>query len=633
MPTCRIMCADMAAAGLPANGPVVFLPSGNIVGVLGNGLRLPEAVHAQAINGVLTWTGTDRAPGDKQAGVPLEQTAAWSNGGWGQYRVICPPSPGGGQPIADFHIHVPAQSTAQLATLIVAQQPSGGWVTQGKSTYDLAVESGTFTGTLSQYLASLRGPAGPKGDYGFTGTINANDQPDYVRDLAMHSRRGPMTVSVVDSRPTLDAVIPLGGDRAVRYRLRRDQNDDYWLLDSGSVGTIQHTDTLTSRVNYSATTGGYVTSSPPHCFTTTVGATASAQFTGTRVDWYSYCDQRGGIWTIVIDAGTANEVTKTISTWRASAAAIAQTIATGLTDGPHTLTATFAGADPANAANPGPARGWIYWPTTSAHTETMLRVYRALPSFVEGQELLASTSNKEFALNGRPAGSGDGSQWVPEHNFVGTAFAVDSARVLADGVPVPLTVGTRLEGVGTLQLVQKVRGVHPSDPSNPLCEITTVHTIRDGVAAIAGRVKWLRDTEVVTGYGPMLPYRASWADWVQTSQGVRHPVQRPTGGGVYETLPEKFDLRSAVVLNATSTDPALRYAALAWTVDNVALSLRLGAEGANPDGASIEHRNATFGKVYLQVFKNVVMPAGTEYTFSSRQLVTWLEAVDSLILT
>jgi hypothetical protein len=70
-------------------------------------------------------------------------------------------------------IHGADGSTIHLDDLVPAQAPGGGTAgTPGKSAYEVAVEQG-FTGTVTQWLTSLVGPAGPQGPAGPAGADGA----------------------------------------------------------------------------------------------------------------------------------------------------------------------------------------------------------------------------------------------------------------------------------------------------------------------------------------------------------------------------------------------------------------------------------------------------------------------------
>jgi hypothetical protein len=84
--------------------------------------------------------------------------------GWRWYIDI---QPSRGQRTAFWtDIHGVDGGTIHLDSLVPAQAPGGGTTGQpGKSAYEIAVEEG-FTGTVTEWLASLVGPEGPQGDPG-----------------------------------------------------------------------------------------------------------------------------------------------------------------------------------------------------------------------------------------------------------------------------------------------------------------------------------------------------------------------------------------------------------------------------------------------------------------------------------
>ncbi|MEV7364262.1 hypothetical protein [Streptomyces sp. NPDC091299] len=95
--------------------------------------------------------------------------------GWRWYVDV---QPSRGQRIAFWaDIHGADGATVHLDDLVPAQAPGGGNAgggegLPGKSAYEIAVEQG-FNGTVSQWLASLVGPAGATGATGPTGATGA----------------------------------------------------------------------------------------------------------------------------------------------------------------------------------------------------------------------------------------------------------------------------------------------------------------------------------------------------------------------------------------------------------------------------------------------------------------------------
>jgi hypothetical protein len=91
--------------------------------------------------------------------------------GWRWYVDI---QPSRGQRTAFWtDIHGADGATIHLDSLVPAQAPGGGTTGQpGKSAYEVAVDEG-FTGTVTEWLASLVGPEGPQGDTGPAGATGA----------------------------------------------------------------------------------------------------------------------------------------------------------------------------------------------------------------------------------------------------------------------------------------------------------------------------------------------------------------------------------------------------------------------------------------------------------------------------
>lgn len=91
--------------------------------------------------------------------------------GW-MWRVDVQPSRGQ-RLIFWADIHGANGDTIHLDDLVPAQAPGGGTTgTPGESAYEIAVDQG-FTGTVTQWLTSLIGPAGPTGATGTAGATGA----------------------------------------------------------------------------------------------------------------------------------------------------------------------------------------------------------------------------------------------------------------------------------------------------------------------------------------------------------------------------------------------------------------------------------------------------------------------------
>lgn len=109
--------------------------------------------------------------------------------GW-RWRVDIQPSTGRRATFwAD--IHGADGDTVHLDTLVPAQAPAGGATgVPGKSAYEVAVEQG-FTGTVTQWLASLVGPQGVQGIQGQTGSAGATGATGATGAAGATGTQGP----------------------------------------------------------------------------------------------------------------------------------------------------------------------------------------------------------------------------------------------------------------------------------------------------------------------------------------------------------------------------------------------------------------------------------------------------------
>ncbi|MFE7954394.1 hypothetical protein [Streptomyces sp. NPDC057413] len=202
----------------PAGTPVVTL-----VGTL------PSAVGGAGFDGYVVLTPsailTDQArhavyPGggkvaivDGTFAIQLipNDAAGISPSGWKWYLDL---QPSRGKRIGFWcDIHGPDGDTIHLDDVVPAQAPGGGTTgTPGKSAYQLAVDNG-FTGTVTEWLASLVGPVGAQGPKGDTGP--AGPQPPLgaagAGDAIALKSTDPTTTD--SRRPTG----PAGGDLSGTY--------------------------------------------------------------------------------------------------------------------------------------------------------------------------------------------------------------------------------------------------------------------------------------------------------------------------------------------------------------------------------------------------------------------------------
>lgn len=164
--------------GFPSGTPVVTLVGTLPSAVAGSGyggqvVLTPSAILTDASRHAVYPGGgkTDIVNGTFSVQVIPNDVPGILPAGWRWYVDV---QPSKGKRVAFWaDIHGADGTTIHLDELVPAQAPGGGTTgVPGKSAYEIAVEQG-YSGTVTQWLASLVGPAGATGPQGATGATGA----------------------------------------------------------------------------------------------------------------------------------------------------------------------------------------------------------------------------------------------------------------------------------------------------------------------------------------------------------------------------------------------------------------------------------------------------------------------------
>ncbi|MFC0188498.1 hypothetical protein ACFFJY_09385 [Fictibacillus aquaticus] len=458
--------------------------------------------------------------------------------------------------------------------------------------------------------------------------LSFQNQTDFVETLKkLSSLKKNMTLEVVYGTQRQFRVHAKHSETHASTRtFLKDANDDF-IIDYGTYyGAVTKLDAQTSAFNYLSSTGVFTTASAPHYWTAEIGATISGAFTGKRIDFTSWEENRGGIWEFVLDEGKPSEQRKTISVWAATAIVKQKTLFDNLQETTHTIKGIFKGADPLNPPSVAPARGWVYFGNTRPQ-DTLRTFYEFNESFTVNKlhDVEYSASNKELAIEIKPEGSGALHQFVPEHNATGTAFKVMEPILMADGKVVEWLSNSFVRNVEVIQLIQKVRGYHTSDMVNALLEITQYHTIKEGVCVHDTKIEFLRNTDVKYGYGVMIPYWTTFGKKIVSSTDKIYTVKTDNSKEYWS----ESNTKSFVIVNDVDSDER-KDLAFAVTIEYFSKSMRKGELGIGNPFTWIEH-NPTRGKLYFASMQNAIIPAGYIWRIRSKRLTTYLPEVSNTI--
>lgn len=457
------------------------------------------------------------------------------------------------------------------------------------------------------------------------------NQRDFIELLRNHNTSSNMYTRIVGDR-TLDILIRLRGNKVAHYTLRKDTKDDYVKLEDCAISHLSVVAQKVNAINYKVDTGSMQKANPPNYYTTTVGDTFTFRFDGTGFDFQHFTDNRGGLWEFKVD-GT---VVKTISTHIHAVPTNElkvnygiRPVARGLAKGTHTVIATFKGDDPANtpASGANTARGWVkndtgYAQAAEAHKTALL--YDDVLHPVKEIDLLVPFSNKEFAFRMKPNGSSVNAEWIPEHSAA-TVFKTTQKMYVDDKEIISWAADATVKEAQMVRVIQSMKGFHPSDLTNALCEIYSVHTVTNQGVTFDIKIKWLKDTFIEDGYIAMLPGSRPFVEKLVDATG--QALDTIASDNSFNDIPNGENIMSYAMFNTTGTDYVV-----AMKINNMNVSLRKGQAGLRNPLVWLQHRDATLQKLYPQVYKNCVAKANETHSFSATYSIGELPLAAQLLM-
>lgn len=466
---------------------------------------------------------------------------------------------------------------------------------------------------------------------------NFSNQIDFVEMIReSHFDSGEIMYKVLGDR-FIQFLTELNGGYYLKQEIEKDDDDDYMKYREASIGKIREGYVIKTEHPFDSNTGAWVTNYPPSYYTKEIGATVTFTFEGTGVGFAHYTDDRGGIWEWEIDGEVVGETTthrnhlmEVLNIWNSSQNYYYQTIATGLSDGPHTVVGTFKGIDERYPLREGEtqARGWLNGPEMATHKS--FQVLTEGQEFEESFQMTVNSSNKEVALSHSiKDANGDfvAAKWIPDHG-VGTVFA-GNQQVLIDGNPVTdWTTQYTFSKAKSIQVVQDMICEHPTDPANKSAELLTVHNFTSKGTHIKGKIKALREIQL-SGYVLMFPIMNSFCTHLVTSYKNKYAT------GLYDTktstlLSEKFNAKSYAYINDSDDEKGNFMACM--TVHDIKNSFRFGKENREETSAVwLQHRNEEMDKLYPHIFDGYVMDMGETFSWSGTFHFGYIPYINKLI--
>ncbi|MBW8383945.1 MAG: phage baseplate upper protein [Youngiibacter sp.] len=403
--------------------------------------------------------------------------------------------------------------------------------------------------------------------------------------------------------------------KGITYQFKKDYQDDFIKLDAGYCGAGD-TQIDKDYADVGRLTGTWNTATG-NFYTTVVGATFTLGCMGSKIILYGLAEPRGGMWEIVVDGDTDNKVN--VSCYANPQANYAAVIAENLDPAvEHTVVGTYIGDDPEHAPSSNPSRGYITVNTGLA-TGTVTG-YEKSATIIN--TILGAGSNKEFAF---AVSKNAQSNWIPEHDGVGSAFDVTPARFYIDGEYTDvgsMPLNTPID-ITTFELRQNVLGqvVGVGD----VLDIESIHRIdKSGLLTFNGKAKALTDVSV-TAYPLMLPALA--ADAKEFITGIMGSKVSLSDESYTYFDAEGDNVFSGVIISST-----LKNIAGAGTLKFPTKTYRIGKDNKPVPGQDLFLWNrSTTPKLYWQSMSANPMVLGDYYAWGFDLIIADVDDIYNLI--
>lgn len=241
-------------------------------------------------------------------------------------------------------------------------------------------------------------------------------------------------------------------------------------------------------------------------------------------------------------------------------------------------------------------------------------------------DILQPWSNKEYAICVSPADSGCKHQWLPEHNQVGTVFAISQRIFFDDDENADWTKNEAFRPVQSVRIEQRMLGIHPDEPAAPLAEIDCTHTVDRNGVSVHSAIRWLRPVSIAAGYGMMFPAVGTFIDKLAT--GLGHVYEATATDRSKTNLIEDDRSSSYAVVHTPDGPDGEHDTIAAMSVRDIAATFRYGQAGRRRSGSVVwlEHRNESIQKLYPQVYDSHTVQAGETYEASGTYFIGELPA-------
>lgn len=433
--------------------------------------------------------------------------------------------------IANNSIHLTPQDRAKLDTLSQTYEPKRGsddfYVTNAEKNQGALATGNTALPTVKKVA--------DKTDF-----LNKTKYNNSIFEKIKAQRKEPYMFFVKSSQ-TAFQICSHDAVKHSTYVFSKDANDDFVKLSSIFTGDVGLSVAIPNQAAPANRTGTFI-GTVGNLYTTTVGDSFTLNVIGEKLVFYSYGDNRGGVWEFVIDGNYNNKVW--LSTYNVTAGLYSQIIAKCLKNGQHTVYAKFTGADPLNPPSGGVARGWIYY-TDQVNVNGTINT-QTYNNNNNSNQLTYGDSNKEIAMQ---LTVGAENNFFPDHG-VGTAFDRAAKVMSFDGIENNFANIPVSAHIGFSEFVYQQSLNYRLPVASNVADVD-ISFKYNGVLGCAAKVRFIRGGTLYPFYPLMLP-----------SNGINNKLKAdtlnliiPVGNSATTELPnEAFALSDFSIMTNASND-------------------------------------------------------------------------------
>lgn len=497
-----------------------------------------------------------------------------------------------------------------VGSVIKGAVQSGDTVTILEALENKIVEAGTVKQETEQLITS--GNAATKGD---VAQINASLEQNMKYPNLVDKLEKLIQVRGMYARVASDNSLRIGIGMnetlksVIEYRFIH--NADGLLLLRGVLAGVE--DANANRINITLS-GTFNTSTSGQAYTTTIGDKFTFEVTGSSIYFKRWCESRGGLWKFTLSNGDV----KNVSCYASVGTYKEDVIFDNLPYGTYKCVVEFLGNDTINAPSSTPARGYLFYGTSST-TVLPIRTGKVLPiNEASAKYIVSEKSVPDYAIQGRKAGTSTSLEWSPIHGTVTGVSSSISTKIAFNGLVEVSSSNTMptfvYKEINSFSLLQKFDVYNPNAVSDGVLwkhNLNHIIDFRNPYLTIQNTINLVQDVNFGLGYFGMLPSKQSTMQKLILNDGTEYSTLPTVAQEDYYDY--KITSGAFVGENASGS-----YHACAMDISSVIDAYNVNKSFEPTQKARISFRTDDIAKVYFTALRSATVLKGTKLQCQNR---------------